>query len=245
MRTSHQGKTALITGASRGIGAALARELAKAGYRLHLTCRQSGQALRGLGRKLEEAYGIEAVCHTSPVGDWQAAQALFSHIGSLDVLINNAALSHYGLLQDMAPDQWRELMAVNLDGIFYYAKLAIPLMLRGGSGHILNISSVWGQRGASMEAAYSASKGGVDSLTKALAKELAPSGIRVNAISPGWISTDMNRHFDQNEEAALLEDIPLGRAGLPEEVARLALAILESPAYLTGQIIGIDGGWQI
>ena len=143
----------------------------------------------------------------------------------------------------MSPDQWRRVMSTNLDACFYTCKLAVPLMLHRHSGRILNISSVWGSVGASMETAYSASKGAVNSLTRALAKELAPSNIAVNAIACGVIDTDMNRCFSEEELQALIEEIPADRLGQPEEVGLLALKLAESPLYLTGQIITMDGGF--
>ena len=163
--------------------------------------------------------------------------------GSVDILVNNAGISRVGLLQDMDFEEWDSLIAANLSSVFHCCKLAIPSMVRKQSGHIVNISSVWGVCGASCEAAYSASKGGVNALTKALAKELAPSHIQINAIACGVIDTDMNHFLSKEEAAALLEEIPAGRMGTPDEVARMVLSLTESPAYLTGQVIRFDGGW--
>ena len=140
-------------------------------------------------------------------------------------------------------EEWERLISVNLSSVFYCCKLAIPGMVRKKQGTIINISSVWGVCGASCEAAYSASKGGVNALTMALAKELAPSGIQVNAIACGAIDTDMNRFLEPEERNALLEEIPAGRMGTPEEAAQLVLQLAQSPSYLTGQIIRLDGGW--
>jgi len=177
------------------------------------------------------------------MGDPEAVDRLFDGLNRLDVLINNAGISHIGLLSDMSVSQWRRVMSTNLDSCFYTCRRAIPLMVHAKQGRIINISSVWGQAGASMEAAYSASKGGVNSLTKALAKELAPSNIQVNAIACGVIDTDMNRCFSPEEMASLIEEIPADRIGRPEEVAALAGQLITAPAYMTGQIITIDGGW--
>ncbi len=236
-------KTALITGASRGIGRAIACAFASAGYDLFLTCLRSEESLKQLCRDLSERCGVRAVPFCGDMGDFAAVQSLFSGIRRLDVLVNNAGISHIGLLSDMSPEEWRRVMATNLDSCFYTCKLAVPLMVHEKRGKILNISSVWGSAGASMEAAYSASKGAVNSLTKALAKELAPSNIQVNAIACGVIDTDMNRCFSEEEMRALIEEIPADRLGSAEEVAALALQLAGSPSYLTGQIIALDGGF--
>ena len=164
--------------------------------------------------------------------------------GMADVLINNAGISHVGLLSDMSLLEWNQVIQVNLTSLFCCCKHAIPAMVQRKSGVIINISSVWGNVGASCEVAYSASKGGVNAFTKALAKELAPSGISVNAIACGAIDTRMNHCFSQEERMQLAEEIPLGRLGAPQEVARLALSVACAPQYMTGQIITLDGGWQ-
>ncbi len=234
---------ALVTGASRGIGAAIARELAREGYDLILTCSGTMDDLQALAKKLEERRGI--LCRTSKtdVGNWEEVKALFEQIGHLDVLVNNAGISYVGLLSDQTPEEWDRILRVNLTGAFYTSKLAIPLMLQKHCGRILNISSVWGTVGASLEVAYSASKGGLNAFTRALAKELAPSGIAVNAIACGVIDTKMNDVFSREEMEALRCEIPADRIGKPEEVAQLAINLLRSPDYLTGQIVTMDGGW--
>lgn len=236
-------KKALITGASRGIGEAIAKELARQGFDLTLTCLNSLDQLKELAGGLEKKYGVSCHIFQGDMGDPEAVDRLFDGLNRLDVLINNAGISHIGLLSDMSVSQWRRVMSTNLDSCFYTCRRAIPLMVHAKQGRIINISSVWGQTGASMEAAYSASKGGVNSLTKALAKELAPSNIQVNAIACGVIDTDMNRCFSPEEMASLIEEIPADRIGRPEEVAALAGQLITAPAYMTGQIITIDGGW--
>ena len=236
-------KKALITGASRGIGEAIAKELARQGFDLTLTCLNSLDQLKELAGCLEKKYGVSCHIFQGDMGDPEAVDRLFDGMNRLDVLINNAGISHIGLLSDMSVSQWRRVMSTNLDSCFYTCRRAIPLMVHVKQGRIINISSVWGQAGASMEAAYSASKGGVNSLTKALAKELAPSNIQVNAIACGVIDTDMNRCFSPEEMASLIEEIPADRIGRPEEVAALAGQLITAPAYMTGQIITIDGGW--
>lgn len=236
-------KKALITGASRGIGEAIAKELARQGFDLTLTCLNSLDQLKELAGCLEKKYGVSCHIFQGDMGDPETVDRLFDGLNRLDVLINNAGISHIGLLSDMSVSQWKRVMSTNLDSCFYTCRRAIPLMVHAKQGRIINISSVWGQAGASMEAAYSASKGGVNSLTKALAKELAPSNIQVNAIACGVIDTDMNRCFAPEEMASLIEEIPADRIGRPEEVAALAGQLITAPAYMTGQIITIDGGW--
>lgn len=242
MNTFHD-KTALITGASRGIGRATAEVFAAAGYHLILTCRSSVNELEKLAENLISRYQISCRAIQADAGDPEDASRLFEEIDSLEVLINNAGISHIGLITDMTVEQWRRVMAVNLDACFYTCRAAIPLMLKRQSGRIINVSSVWGTQGASMEVAYSASKGGVNAFTKALAKELAPSNIQVNAIACGVIDTSMNSCLSQTELADLQAEIPADRLGTPEEAAQLILQIAQAPGYMTGQIITMDGGW--
>ena len=234
---------ALVTGASRGIGKAIAEALAADGYDLILTCRNSIGELEKFAASLEEKYGISVCAERVDMKVSADVRELFEGITDLDVLINNAGISHVGLLQDMTDDEWDEVIGTNLSSAFYTCRCAIPLMLRKHSGRILNISSVWGNVGASLETAYSASKGGLNSFTRALSKELAPSGISVNAIACGVIDTDMNAVFSEEDMDALKKEIPADRIGSPEEVAALALQLLKTPEYMTGQIITLDGGW--
>lgn len=237
-------KTALVTGASRGIGAAIARSFAENGYHLILTCDKSMEALKKLAGQLMADFPINCTALQADMSCEKDVAQIFAEIRHLDVLVNNAGISHVGLLSDMTSEEWRRVMGVNLDSCFYTARAAIPLMLLRHAGHIINISSVWGNAGASMEVAYSASKGGMNAFTKALAKELAPSGIQVNAIACGIIDTAMNACFTEEDINRLKNEIPADRLGRPEEVARLVLQLAQSPAYLTGQIITIDGGWS-
>lgn len=233
----------LITGASRGIGKALAETFAQAGYDLILTCSKSIAELTELSTTLSLQYAVSCKAITADASDPKQAEALFQNLNRLDVLINNAGISYVGLLHEMTPEEWRRVLSVNLDACFYTSKYGIPLMLKNHSGRIINVSSVWGNVGASMEVAYSASKGGVNAFTKALAKELAPSGIQVNAIACGIIDTSMNACFSAEDLECLREEIPADRLGDPSEVAQLALQLAQAPAYLTGQIITLDGGW--
>ena len=240
---SNQNKSALITGSSRGIGKATAIAFAKSGYNLYLTCEKSIDALYQLARQLEKEYHITCTAVQVDMGDFLDVKELFADIEELDVLVNNAGICHSGLLADMSPEQWHRVQAVNLDSCFYTSKFAIPLMLKKHSGKIINVSSVWGAQGASMEVAYSASKGAVNTFTKALARELAPSNIQVNAVAPGVIDTDMNAGYTDDERAVLIDEIPANRMGTPEEVAAMILQIATAPEYMTGQVITVDGGW--
>ncbi len=241
-------KTALITGASRGIGEAVARRLAKAGYDLVLTCASSMDALEKIADDIRGKYGVNCICKCADAGKSFDTDLLFTDVFGegkrrLDLLVNNAGISYVGLLHEMSDEDWDKVMSTNLDSVFYNSRRAVPLMLKNGGGHIINISSVWGNVGASMEAAYSASKGGVNSLTKALAKELAPSHVAVNAVSCGMIDTKMNNCFSDEEKDEIIGEIPADRMGTTEEVAEIVLKIAESPDYMTGQIISVDGGW--
>lgn len=163
--------------------------------------------------------------------------------GTIDVLINNAAISHVGLLQDLSFAHWHEIMNVNLDAVFLTCRAAIPYMLEAGYGKIVNVSSVWGEVGASCEVAYSTSKGAINAFTRALAKELAPSDIRVNAVSLGVIDTTMNDNLDEEEKAALAEEIPMGRFASAAEAADFIYRIADMPDYMTAQVVRFDGGW--
>jgi len=236
-------KTALITGASRGIGRATAECFGAAGYDLILVCRSSIDSLRETAASLQEKYSIRCLAAQADMGREEAVKELFQSIDTLDVLVNNAGIAHIGLLSDMTADEWHRVLAVNLDSCFYACRAAIPLMLRNHKGRIINISSVWGAQGASMEVAYSASKGGVNAFTRALAKELAPSNIQVNAIACGVIDTAMNSCLSPEDKAVLTTEIPADRLGRPEEAARLILLTAQAPEYMTGQIITMDGGW--
>ncbi len=236
-------QTALITGASRGIGRAAAVCFAQAGYSLVLTCRNSIEILHDWAEELTAKYEVPCLALQADMGNEEEVQALFTQIHRLDVLVNNAGIAHMGLLSQMTSKEWHHILAVNLDSCFYTCRAAIPLMLQRHSGRIINISSIWGIHGASMEVAYSASKGGMNAFTKALAKELAPSGIAVNAICCGVIDTEMNSCLSAEDLEALREDIPADRLGSPQEVAQLILQTAQAPVYMTGQLITIDGGW--
>jgi len=240
-------KTVLVTGASRGIGRAIAYRFAKEGYSLIINCSKSADALMALKSDLEQNFGVSVLASVGNIGEYSYVEKLFHEIkeefGGVDIVVNNAGISHIGLLSDMSAEDWHRIIDVNLSSVFYTSKLAIPYMVSNKRGKIINISSVWGNIGASCEAAYSASKGGMNSFTKALAKELAPSNIQVNAIACGCIDTEMNRCFSKEERRTLIDEIPAGRFGTPEEVADLAYSLATGHEYLTGQIISFDGGW--
>ncbi len=240
-------KTVLITGASRGIGRAIACAFAKEGCRLIINCSKSEAELLSLKEELSARYHTDILADVGDVSDYSYVMKLFqkaaARFGGVDIVINNAGISHIGLLSDMSIEEWNRIVATNLTSVFSVCKLAIPYMVRQKSGKIINISSVWGNVGASCEVAYSACKGGVNSFTRALAKELAPSNIQVNAIACGVIDTQMNDCFSEEERCALTEEIPSGRFGTPEEVAALVVQLCTGNAYLTGQIVTLDGGW--
>lgn len=239
-------KTVLITGASRGIGKACALRFASAGYFVFLNCKNSVSELNILKEELiQNGCSCEAV--PGDAGDSADVARIFQTIqdmrGGLDVLVNNAGISHIGLLMDMTDADWDRILQSNLSSAFYCSRAAIPYMISKKQGKIINISSMWGRVGASCEAAYSATKAGLNGLTMALAKELAPSNIQVNAIACGVIDTVMNVEFSEEERLALMDEVPAGRFGEPEEVADLVYNLAENHPYLTGQIIGLDGGY--
>ena len=234
----------LITGASRGIGRQIAISFAQNKDNLVLCCKNNIEDLKALSVELSESYGIKCEAYACDVSDFDAVKELYDKSGDVDVIVNNAGVAHIGLLTDMEIEDWKRVTGTNLDSLFYTTKLFAPGMVRRGEGRIINISSVWGEAGASCEVAYSASKGGVNAFTKALAKELSPSGVSVNAVACGVIDTDMNRkHLTEEDLVELCEEIPAGRMGEAKEVAQLVLMVSQAPSYMTGQIITIDGGW--
>lgn len=240
-------KTILITGASHGIGKAIAVKFAQKGWQLFLNCHTSKDRLNDMVHELTETYGVCCTPLIYDVSDYAQVEQMFAQIhktgASVDVLVNNAGISHIGLLQDMDITEWKQIIDTNLTSAFSCAKFAIPDMLRRKSGKIINISSIWGNVGASCEVAYSASKGGLNAFTRALAKELAPSNIQVNAVSCGVIDTRMNQCFSEEERRELADEIPAGRFGQPEEIADFVYDLASGHNYLTGQIITMDGGF--
>lgn len=250
-------KTVLITGASRGIGRAsalrFANESAASGncsedsYNIVITCEKNTQMLDNVKNSVISA-GCPCLAYTGDLSRSSNVRQLSTLIsdkfGTVDILINNAGVSYVGLLTDMSDSDWNNIIHTNLSSVFYCCREFIPAMVTNKSGCIINISSIWGSLGASCEVAYSASKGAVNSFTRALAKELAPSNIPVNAVACGLIDTDMNSVFSSEELDRICEDIPCGRAGTPDEAARLIYSVSRQPPYMTGQIITIDGGWS-
>ena len=228
----------LITGGSRGIGAAAVRLFRARGDSVWFLYEKRHEQARELSRQT----GAAAIC--CDVADEQAVLAAFSQLPALDALICNAGIAHYGLISDITPDEWRRIFAVNVDGIFHCVRAALPGMLRKQAGAIVTVSSMWGQVGASCEAAYSATKGAILALTKALAQELGPSGIRVNAVAPGVIQTDMCAHVDPAVMESLRQQTPIERLGTPEDIAR-AMVYLADAAFITGQVLPVNGGFVI
>ena len=242
-------KVALVTGASRGIGRATAEAFARAGYQVAANyCRSKGQ-IEQFSAQMERE-GCAVIPVQADVSDpeqveWmvQAVQRQFGHI---DVLVCNAGIARQGLLTDFSPADWRQMMSVNLDGTFYCCRSVLPGMIRRQSGCIITTSSIWGITGASCEVPYSAAKAGIIGLTRALAKEVGPSGIRVNCIAPGVIDTEMNGNLTPEVMAQLREETPLGTIGTPKQVADLALYLAgEGASFLTGQVISPNGGFLI
>ena len=239
-------KSILITGSSRGIGRACAKAYAKAGYHVFLNCVHQVERLEELAHEiLSDGGSCTAVPGdvSNPDEVRKIFQVIEKECGGVDILINNAGIAWFGLLTDMTDNDWDKILATNLSSVFYCCRAAIPHMVSVKCGRIINISSMWGTAGASCEAAYSATKSGIHGLTKALAKELAPSNIQVNAIACGVIDTEMNACFSEEERQALADEIPLMRFGQPEEVAELAVFLADQKAsFLTGKIITLDGG---
>ena len=237
-------RTAFITGGSRGVGAAAVRAFTHAGWQTAFTYCQSAEAAATLAAQ------TGAIALRADLADRAQAQAAVAEAARrlmhLDALVLNAGVAHTGLFTDVTPADWDRLLAVNLSAPFFMAQAAAPGMVSRRSGRIVFVSSMWGQVGASCEAAYSAAKAGLLGLTKALAKELGPSGITVNAVCPGCIQTDMLREYSTATLQALADETPLGRLGTPEDVAAALLFLAsDQAAFLTGQAIGVNGGFVV
>jgi 3-oxoacyl-[acyl-carrier protein] reductase len=240
-----QKKHACITGASRGIGAAVALRFAEAGYNLTLHYHSSAQEAEHLAEQCR-AKGVEAALARADLTTPDGANQLYGQLPQApDILVLNAGISMYGMVQDVTAEEWEKMMNVHVRAPFFCSRLALPNMIRRGFGRIITMSSIWGLTGASFEVLYSTAKGAVISFTKALAKEVAPSGITVNCIAPGLIRTDMMTYaFNNDELEEIVEEIPAGRMGTPEEIAALAAFLASDEAgYINGQIISPNGAW--
>lgn len=228
----------VITGGSRGIGAAAVRKFTDLGHKVYFLYEKNHAAAQAL----QAQTGATALC--ADLTDGEAVERAFAQIGRVDVLINNAGICHYGLISQIGEAQWTRLFDVNVHGCYRCIVQALPSMLQRHQGCIINLSSMWGQVGASCEVCYSAAKGAVLAMTKALAKELGPSGIRVNAIAPGVIQTDMTSVLGADTLDQLREETPLQRLGRPEDVVQ-AMVYLTQADFVTGQVFGVSGGFVI
>ena len=238
-------QTVLITGASRGIGAAVARALAAKGYCVAVHYNRSGAQALALAAELPEAIAVQA-----DMADAQAVQRMVervaAHYGRIDVLVNNAGIALWKLAMDTTVEEWDRIFDVNVRGAFAATRAALPYMVEQQGGSIINVSSMWGQVGASCEVAYSASKAALIGFTRALAKEMGGAGIRVNCICPGVIATDMIASYDEDAIADREAETPLGRIGVPEDIAQTAVFLAgQESAFITGQVIGVNGGFVI
>lgn len=230
--------TTVITGGSRGIGAAAVERFAARGDRVFFLYEKEHQAARAVAEKT----GAVPIC--CDVADAEAVRQAFRRIGDVDILINNAGICYYGLMSMMLEKDWDRIFAVNVKGIYHCVNAAMPSFLQKQKGCVINVTSMWGRVGASCEAAYSATKGAVIALTKALAKELGPSGIRVNAVAPGVILTDMCAEVDPEILKDMAGEAPVGRNGTPMDVAQ-AMEYLANADFVTGHILNVDGGYVL
>ncbi len=242
-------RTAMVTGGSRGIGAAAVRLLAREGWQVAVGCCQNLDRAQALCKELTAA-GAEVFPFQGDVAsvkDMEAfAQTVLDRWGQIDLLVNNAGIAQQKLFTDVTEEEWDRIFAVNAKGLYCCCRAVVPHMVRRHAGSIVNVASIWGEVGASCEVPYSASKAAVIGFTKALAKELGPSGIRVNCVSPGVIATEMNAALDPETVEALREETPLGVIGRPEDAARAILWLAgEDSAFVTGQVIGVNGGFVI
>lgn len=240
-------RTALVTGGSRGIGASIVRSLATSEYRVIFTYNKDRQSAEMLAEELRD-FNVEYL--QLDVSDYKSSytiiKGIFDHYKKLDVLINNAGVSCDGLFTDLSEEEWDKTFNVNIKGIFNVTKPVAKEMVRQHYGRIINISSMWGQVGASCEVAYSSSKAAVIGLSKALAKELAPSGITVNCVCPGVINTDMLNVYSEDDISMLAEETPIGRIGSPDDIANAVIFLAsDSSEFITGQVLGVNGGFVI
>ena len=236
-------KTVWISGASRGIGKSAALHFARAGYKIAAGYHENDDAMQSLMQQMAEI-GVMAVPVKGDIADTAAAKYICSTLGGIDVLIANAGVAHYSMLEDMSYNEWRRVIDTDLTGVYNMIHASLPSMRSRSGGSIINVSSVWGIYGGSCEAAYSAAKAGVIGLTKALSRELGPSGIRVNCIAPGVIDTDMMVKFDETDRQQLIDSTPLGRLGTADDVAGAMLFLAsDSASFITGQVLEVGGGF--
>lgn len=243
-------KTALITGASRGIGTACAIALSKSGYNIVLNYNKSEERAFELAKIITENYGVSVLCVKADVSDYSAVCEMVKtaeeKFGAIDVLVNNAGIAQQKLFTDTTPDDWNNMMGVNLTSVYNVTHEVVKSMIRNHCGRVVNISSMWGQVGASCEVAYSTAKAGVIGFTKALAKEVALSGITVNCVAPGVIMTDMMSSFSDEDIALIKDEIPMGELGTAKNVAdTVAFLVSDKASYITGQVIGVNGGMVV
>lgn len=239
-------KTVLVTGSSRGIGKAIAVKFAKKGYNVVINCVKNEEMLKQTAKEIE-SYNVSCLAFLGDMGKYEVVAQLFEKIkklyGGLDVLVNNVGISYVGLFSEMKIEDWNRMIQTNLTSVFNCCTFGIPYMVSKKQGKIINISSIWGNVGASCEVAYSATKGGMNGLTRSLAKELAPSNIQVNAVACGAIDTEMNHFLNDDELMNLIDEIPTNRLGRAEEVADFVYHLAYKNTYLTGDVIKLDGGW--
>ena len=240
-------KTVLVTGGSRGIGKCIVENLAIEGYNVVLNYNKSVKEAKQIKQNLKEK-GINIEIYKADVSKREEVKKLvkftLNKFGNIDVLINNAGIAKLQMFNDITDEDWNEMLGTNLNSAFFTIQETLPNMIHNKSGCVINISSIWGMVGASCEVAYSVSKAGINGMTKALAKELGLSNIRVNAIAPGVIDTDMNKNLNENDIESIKEEIPLNRIGVSTDIAKCAKWLIEDN-YTTGQVININGGWYI
>lgn len=240
-------KTVIVTGGSRGIGAAIVEELASNNYNIVLNYNNSEQSAKQIQNELKEN-GINIEIFKADVSKRDEVKELIDFTikkyNNIDVLINNAGIDQIKLFMDTTDEDWKNIIQTNLTSVFYCSQEVLKNMIHNKNGCIINISSIWGITGASCEVAYSASKAAIDGMTKALAKEMGPSNIRINSIAPGFVETDMNKNIPEEEIEEIKKEIPLGRISKPEEITKSIKWLIEDE-YVTGQIISVNGGWNI
>ena len=244
-----EGKVALITGGTRGIGRAIALRFAEAGADVAFTYRKGSEEAAEVVAAIEQI-GRRVKGYMSDAADFEAAEQVVRDVvaefGRIDVLVNNAGIAQIAMMQDVSDSDWRRMIDTNLSAAFYVSREVVPCMIRRGHGAVVHIGSMWGKTGASCEVAYSAAKAGIRGLTQSMAKELGPSGIRVNCVEPGVIDTEMNATLDEGTRSLLMDETPLCRLGLPAEIASAVVFLAgEDASFITGQILGVDGGFAV